>query len=828
MKYGNNKYGDHSTRELNPYVLLKKLPDGQVWVPETDPVDILVDPTYIELRDRLDTLQDSTHLILDLETNGTDFSHKDTYIVGVGLGWVTPDGSVQALYIEYTLLDDIRRTLLWNEIAMCRGVVAAHNLLFDGFGISNECIRLDSAEPKWTHCTYALFKLLATEGFEGQTWGLKSAQLNLLSWPETNEEGINSWLIEHGYVKGNKRKAEGESQEEFAARLNSLEGVTYKADKGEMWRVPAPILGSYCILDCLSTLQLYTDVLRPVMDKFPEFTNWVESYYMEYIRMHWMQVRSGIRVDMELLLAHEQRLIQNIQIGCNALREGPLARLIFEQEEEKLNAYMSTEPVRYKKFKLGIEPAPLTKGGKRASNWIKWDAKRAKGPELSKNWIKWMAKMHSAKGEGFPECRLNLGSGAQLRRLLYDTGIVQYELTGKMREKKGKQIPMYLITGINGQVEIEGTEAGLPPMNGDLYSQMEPELARPLQLIADASQELGYVKTYIQLARMDAGGNWRIHPGWRTPGTLTGRLAGGGGTGINFQQAPKTVEFLACLIPDEGEVWIEGDWSSLEPHVLAEVSQDPALLHLYGKGAKKHDVYLYSGANYAVLGDTIRKHYDVNNPDVSAAKKACKPEREAVKPVFLAKAYGGGADSIHRTLTLKGFKISLAQAKNISSSHDKFYEVSGRGLHEKLLEEWITRGGWNYNAIGRPIGTSSKKKKDLINQQIQSSGHDIHIQFIVCLRRSFIANGIAVTGIVWDFHDQFIISVRREDATRAMELVREVVVQLNKTLGGTIELKLEPKQSHNMAHAKEAEFSWESVDNWWIGGDRHDSSRVVG
>src|SRR5690606_9779382 len=120
-----------------------------------------------------------------------------------------------------------------------------------------------------------------------------------------------------------------------------------------------------------------------------------------------------------------------------------------------------------------------------------------------------------------------------------------------------------------------------------------------------------FVEKYLECARLHDDGIWRVHPGWISPGTLTLRLAG---KDPNYQQVPKTIEFLGCFCAEPGTVWVEKDWSSLEPHVLAEISRDPALLKLSGPGAKKHDVYLYSGAHYAVVGEKIRAHYDVENP----------------------------------------------------------------------------------------------------------------------------------------------------------------------------------------------------------------------
>lgn len=789
-----------------PFSILR--PVASPYKPDVDQTDILTRPTR---SDAIFDLDSSDVLVIDLETKGVSVADPDMRIVGVGLSWRIGT-EVHARYFNYSEMTDDARYELWTSVSTAPCAIA-HNLLFDGAHVWREVQRIGRYlhEPQWAYCTLGLYKQLASESFPQQQWGLKSAQMDLLHWGETNEAGIDGWLIEHGYVKQGPKKLEGETQEEYASRVGALiadEGKEYRPDKGEMWRCPPEVLGEYCILDCLSTLQLFDEVLAPALARFPELDEYHRTVFVVVDRLLWTQQFTGIRVDMDKLRAHGTFLKGKMQQAETQMRDGPLGPFIAQLEATLLAGHMEKEPPQHKKLKLGAEPPKFKKDGGLSKNWEKWFERSEQEPEVRKDWIEWTEKLARIKAGEIPAYRFNPASVAQLRGLVYDSGLVNWKKTDRTSWKKGKEIPLFEIEGIHGWVDLQGTDGGELPMNGDLFSQLPAEIGGPLQLYADAEQELGYTTTYIEEARQSETGEWRIHPGWVNPGTKTGRLAG---KDPNLQQIPKTVEFMECLIADPECVWVEKDWSALEPHVLAELSRDQALLDLYGPGAQPHDVYLYSGAHYAVLGPQIREHYDprsVTKEIVSKAKKLLKSVREACKVVVLAKSYGAGAKKIWSGLRLKGFKLTLKEAEQISESHDTMYADSGKKFHDILETEWEARGGWVLSGLGHPVCMWEGLKKDLINRVVQKTGHDIHMMYIVDIDRRLAAEGIPYKGIVWDFHDQLIFQVPTEYGPRCLEILAEADAALNEALGAYVKLKGDPKLCTDMAKAKEAEFSW--------------------
>jgi hypothetical protein len=53
----------------------------------------------------------------------------------------------------------------------------------------------------WVGDAYALVKTLSTEGWDGQSWSLKTAMTDVLGWPEINNKALKRWLVENGHVK---------------------------------------------------------------------------------------------------------------------------------------------------------------------------------------------------------------------------------------------------------------------------------------------------------------------------------------------------------------------------------------------------------------------------------------------------------------------------------------------------------------------------------------------------------------------------------------------------------------------------------------------------
>lgn len=776
-----------------PFALLSPIPPESVWEPEVDPRDVLESPTMGDVLVLGKELSTAATVAIDFETKGTRTWTKEDRIVGVGFAWSGSDG-IGCRYVAVTEEEATHLAVRALSFIPKGATVLAHNVNFDGAWAAESARRVGerpdfdctrSPLVSWTHCTYGLYKQLASEGWEGQAWNLKAAMKDLLGWRNTNEIDRDEWLLSHGFHKQGPRLKGDESPDAHRAAIRrwlSKGGKRRVApDLAEMWRVPPAILGRYCILDCLATLDLYQRVLRPALDRFPELEDYHCGPWLHVNLLLAEQQWFGIRCDRDRLRAHGFDCLHRAEEAEAEIRRSPILGPIvadIEQSRREVarKAIIEKEPKRYKK------------NGEESKAWAQW-LERVERPTF-KEW--------------------SPASGDDLRQLLYQSGLVQVE-------EPEKDPDGFVLHGVNGPVRLDRTDTGLLAVDSNAMAQLPPEIGGPVDRFIDAAKEASIVDSYLKhiydhtaSRGSGIGGGIRLHAGWIVPRTLTGRL---GGKDPNLQAVPKSLEFLDCFGPDPGCVWLEEDAAAVEPHVLAELSQDRALLDLYGPDANpNHDRYLYTLASIPHPSfDAVRRHYSVEAPTkegVKAAKSECKALRELGKVLVLAGDYGAGAKKKWRTCLLKGIRISLKEMEEIHAGQRALH--SGVDAWRASLErEWDARGGWVLSGLGFPTPVFHDKLKDVVNRVVQRTGHDIHVIHVWQLESLLTAAGIGSTGVVWDFHDQDISQVREEDAERALAVAVEAVDELNRYLGGSVRIKYGPRIVRSLSEAK-MEEAWEA------------------
>lgn len=718
---------------------------------------------------------------LDIETRGTNPVDPESVIVGIGFSH-----GRSSLYIDVAGLAPSVQHTLTHRIEQLPAVIG-HNIYFDWSFLRAHW----GCEPKWTACTYGLYRQLATEGFFGQRWGLKSAQKDLLRWRNTNEEELDKWLLENVEPKNISR----EQKEGYYPYGMGKDGEPRYAtpDKSKMYLAPRDILGYYCALDCDSTWQLYTYVLAPVQEQFPELVRYHAEEYLNLVDVLVTQKLHGIRVDLRQLQQHADSLRNRMdEIYSELIAHPEASPHINEWEKAKMWEHRGKEPAKFKKSKpIPKEPAKLKKDGTPSKNWINWNERIQSGhyePEISLNWVKWQQKLDKIQAGELPEYRFNIASGKQLQWLLYEK-IFDYARIRDHSERNNGAIELYVPTE-NGTraVELDMTDAGELPTDAKALQQMG-EVGAILCRYADAAKELSYVEAYIELAIPEGESHYgTLHPSFRVPGTLTGRLSG---NAPNLQQIPKSRGTLDCFIPRPGYVFVQCDHTALENVVLAELSGDSKLMELYGPGADPHDSYLYNAAEmYKASGVEIFREIAAQYaPDpelVRTLKKKFKNVRGIAKKTTLSKNYGIGAEKLYKDLLLQGADVTREDVVDIHRAYDEVYSgVSTWG--EQLREEWRVNGGWIYSGLGRPLGVSERKVKDLVNQCCQATGHDIHMKYVYYLTQ--LLEDIEWYPIVIDFHDESIIEVPEEHAEEILDIMENDVYNiLNEEIGGIIPL----------------------------------------
>jgi DNA polymerase I-like protein with 3'-5' exonuclease and polymerase domains len=329
------------------------------------------------------------------------------------------------------------------------------------------------------------------------------------------------------------------------------------------------------------------------------------------------------------------------------------------------------------------------------------------------------------------------------------------------------------------------TDSGLPAVSEDALQAMG-DVGQILIGRALKVKELSYVSDYIEkTATKDT-----IHPSFKMPGTVTGRLAG---KSPNLQQVPKTRGALSGFVSRPGYSFVDCDVNALEMVVTAELSQDRNLLSLYGPGAKKNDIYLFYGSMMAGIGPKITSlGYDPYNPTpeaMDATKKAFKKERSIAKLLILSDNYGSGVKKKQKILSLNGVDMTL---REVEEMHNSLLSAKEGVLAyvEWLRDEWRANGGWIENGYGRPICVDEKYEKDLLNRNVQSTGHDILQLWARITARRLTEAEINWKPTVWDWHDEIIIEVPDSQVALAKHIMEvDSFAELNQILGGTCPLK---------------------------------------
>ena len=344
------------------------------------------------------------------------------------------------------------------------------------------------------------------------------------------------------------------------------------------------------------------------------------------------------------------------------------------------------------------------------------------------------------------------------------------------------------------------TEGGEPAVSIKAMKKMG-DLGAILVERADRTKALSYVDAYMELS--EATGS--MHPSFRCPGTVTGRLSG---KDPNLQQMPKTKAMMDQFHARPGHVWVDLDFSALEPVVLTEFSQDENMMLIYGDGRPSNDIYLFVGAHIPGMGDKIRGvGYDPRNPTkegLGRAKKECKHERSICKTVVLACQYGAGAKKVHQTLEEQNIFLDYWEVEKVHSGYwDLFAQV--KDFERSLYFEWKRNKGYITNGLGRPMAIPERYQKDILNRFVQSTGHDILTMYIRILCDRVAAAGIPYKPIVIDFHDATTIEVPEEHGERTLQIFNEAMAELNNKLQGTIKLKGVPVIGRTLAEVKEPE-----------------------
>jgi len=590
-----------------------------------------------------------------------------------------------------------------------------------------------------------------------------------------------------------------------ALNHEELTDVLGAADAGKISYLTTDYLLEYAAEDTDITWNFYQHILVPALDKFTAYADYHKEYMVSAIIHNVVQQLTGVWIDKDYMMQYQEYMLQKQQeqlaavFACKEIRDGidsfnaiVLANLTADEPEVKYHKIPERRP----------EPNKFTKEGHVSRNWKAWYTKEEEIARLTENpeplprYVKFLDKVKDFKEKlsRYPNLTkeelktyglFNIVSPDDKGWLLYEA--LKFPVIHYTKSKNPDAPP-------KASVDAEALRG-------------MGEVGRLLIALQDTTKELQAITSL--LGKLYDGDIF--HPQFKVPGTFTGRLSGDGG--FNMQTLPKTAEFLEAFKPRAGHKIVDIDVSGLEDVVLAELSRDKGKLSLFGPDASPYqDGYMYVGANSGELGKCfIEAGYNPNAPTkegTANAKKLCKLKRNAFKSFVLASNYGAGVNTKYRKLISEGHDVTLDDVKLM---HTAYWNVFGgvKDYERKLVAQAEKNGGWFVGGMGFPICICADKMKDILNRQIQNTGHTI----LTFLQKQ-IATDLAEAKIpyrpyVWDYHDEVIIEVPDSCADRAFKIMSEAFTKLNKTLqdGNTlVKFKGSGDVMYSIAEAKVEDY----------------------
>jgi DNA polymerase I len=347
---------------------------------------------------------------------------------------------------------------------------------------------------------------------------------------------------------------------------------------------------------------------------------------------------------------------------------------------------------------------------------------------------------------------------------------------GEPLDKKGKPVNINSPDQIGAALVKIGVKLPKNPETGNLKTD-ERTLAN---IKHPATQEIVHYRglqkimtSYGQKSFLDKIHPFtgRIHADWRQLGTETGRFSC---EKPNLQQLPDA--FRQCVVAGEGYKLVVADYSQIELRIIAEMSDDKAMIAAFNS---EYDLHT---ATAATMFNT--------DPD-----KVSKDERFAAKTINFGLAYGMGPPKLRDTLNAKREKGNLLTMTAVNILIDR-HKAAFKDAVLYLKHSGLQAYGQGYSRtmlnriryFQRPEGSDPKFvnkveqiKREGANAPIQGTNADITK---LAMSRLFheLRDYHHRADIILAIHDEIVVLAHNSEAEAVKYLVEDSMKQSAQTV----------------------------------------------
>lgn len=329
-----------------------------------------------------------------------------------------------------------------------------------------------------------------------------------------------------------------------------------------------------------------------------------------------------------------------------------------------------------------------------------------------------------------------------------------------------------------GKEKANGAE-GDPSMAEAVMLQLKQDFPEQ-KIIPLLLERVGYQKTLSSFFEPYAelyDENHRVHTNFKMAGTVTGRLSSGKNDedkisavrgdklrGVNLQQVPRDAFVRGVFGAPPGWSFVEADYSQVELRVVAYLSRDRTMLHLYKTGADIHTATASS-----VLGIPL--------------SQVTKDDRKKAKAVNFGFVYGMGWRKFISTAFEKYNAIFTEdEAKAVRAAF--FEQFSGLQPWHAKQRRLVNEYGRVQSPLGRvrhlpdiyspDEGVRAEAERQAINSPVQSFGSDMAVLSMVEINRKFRKQGIQghCIGLV---HDAINFEIRDDYLAEALPIIKDTM-----------------------------------------------------